>query len=207
MAAGSGIDFEVFIEETSVNEAESWRNICTKKWNLHLAETDCTSEEQWQNYFEERTALEEIHKSFESATKVNENQGEDEDEDEFKFNVRLHPLLRDFQFCEFCFDAFAFSHDEGLNNVLNHLKIMRGSLNKFGMRDLGSHLYTLKLYMGEDDSRNPRDIDLRSRLYSPFSSNSLDFKFTYHYRARLYEIEDYHYLQVGLGTQWGGEGK
>ena len=39
----------------------------------------------------------------------------------------------------------------------------------------------------EDGADNPCNNDLRSRLYSPFSSESLDFKFTYHYWTRLRE--------------------
>ena len=164
---------------------------------MKLHESDDTSEDQWQKYYEERNVLEEKHKLFDSwVLNQMSNDGNSDEEDEDEVDLGCHPMLRDFQFCEFCFDAY----DENLDNVVNHLKIMRESLNQFGLTDLGSHLYTLKLYMGEDDSRNPRDIDLRSRLYSPFSSRSLDFKFTYHYRSRLYETEDYHYLQVGLRT-------
>lgn len=197
MAASPGESADpILTTESSPKTKESWRNICSSKWNLILEDNDCTTDEEWQSYFDERLALEERHKSFEKATLKRAGEVDDSDEYEDEFCTSQHPLLRDFQFCEFCFDAFAFDCD--LDNVLNHLKIMREGVNGFGMSDLGSHLYTLKLYMGEDDSRNPRDIDLRSRLYSPFSSHSLDFKFTYHYRARLYETEDYHYLQVGL---------
>lgn len=190
------------LKDSSQETSKSWRSACSMKWNLVLEDSDCTTDEQWQNYFDERLALDEKHDCFLKATeragsRFGDDSNNDEgEEDEFPLN--LHPMLRDFNFCEFCFDVFAFGDDRGLDNVFNHLKIMRESVNKFGMADLGSHLYTLKLYMGEDDSRNPRDIDLRSRLYSPFSSNSLDLKFIYHYRQRAYETEDYHYLQVGL---------
>ena len=38
--------------------AESWRDTCINKWSLKLHESDDTSEDQWQKYYEERNVLE-----------------------------------------------------------------------------------------------------------------------------------------------------
>ena len=129
----------------------SWRDTCVKKWSLKLHESDDTTEDQWQKYYTERNALEEKHKLFDSSQRSDE-------EDEVDFGS--HPMLKDCQFCDGCFDCYG----EDLENVVDHLKIMRESLDTFGLPELGSHLYTLKLFLLEDDSSNPRDIDLRSQL-------------------------------------------
>ena len=84
------------------------------------------------------------------------------------------------------------------NDYLKLLKDWRESVNKFGMSDLSNHLYPLKYSIDLDGNNDPRDIQLRSRLYSPYSANSANLDFSFHYRARAYTIEDFHILRVHL---------
>ncbi|CAE6405963.1 unnamed protein product [Rhizoctonia solani] len=148
-----------------------WGRKCVEAWCL-LAPYDSTiTEEQWKNYYDERSVLDRVNtlRGGHSSAIESEDLGQP-----------TWGILRE-------------SGDVVAAAIMGSAQLQDMDRKKRITHVLFGSLYLIRLD-GTDEGNGPpepRHIDVYSRLYSPFGiGKSVDFHYTYHYRRRFERQDD-----------------
>ncbi|KZV67695.1 hypothetical protein PENSPDRAFT_736398 [Peniophora sp. CONT] len=151
--------------DLSVEKPEGeWARKSIERWSL-LPPYKGHSEQSWKNYYEQRAALDEVNTPDNPASKpiVSEELGQD-----------TWQLLRKASNNVACAIYGATLEDE--ERKLAIARTLRGSL------------YYCDLWGNDEEGGgdNPRTVNAKTRLYSPFGiGTAIDFAYDYHYRMRM----------------------
>ncbi|CCO36111.1 hypothetical protein BN14_10235 [Rhizoctonia solani AG-1 IB] len=122
------------------------------------------TEKQWEDYYNERSALDKVNSS--GAAESKEIVSEELCQDTWK-------VLR--------------KASEDLAAIVLGSKLDDEDRKKQIARTLMGSLYFTELWGNDEGVDTPRDVQAKSRLYSPFGiGTSVDFYYSYHLRARMF---------------------
>ncbi|CAE6415814.1 unnamed protein product [Rhizoctonia solani] len=141
-----------------------WARKCVERWCLLAPYDTSISEKRWEDYYNERVALDKVNSSGapESKEIVSEELGQD-----------TWKILR--------------KAAGDLAAVVLGSKLEDEERKKQIARTLMGSLYFLELWGNDEGDGSPREVQAKSRLYSPFGAGgSIDFFYRYHFRMRMY---------------------
>ncbi|CCO34710.1 hypothetical protein BN14_08817 [Rhizoctonia solani AG-1 IB] len=141
-----------------------WANKCVERWCL-LPPYDITiTEKQWEDYYNERSALDKVNSS--GAAESKEIVSEELCQDTWKVLCKA---------------------SEDLAAIVLGSKLDDEDRKKQIARTLMGSLYFTELWGNDEGDDTPRDVQAKSRLYSPFGiGTSVDFYYSYHLRPRMF---------------------
>ncbi|CAE6344485.1 unnamed protein product [Rhizoctonia solani] len=141
-----------------------WARKCVERWCLLPPYNTKITEKQWQDYYNERSALDKVNSS--GAAESKEIVSEELCQDTWK-------ILR--------------KASEDLAAIVLGSKLDDEERKKQIARTLMGSLYFTELWGNDEGDDTPREVQAKSRLYSPFGiGTSIDFYYSYHLRARMF---------------------
>ncbi|EUC61997.1 hypothetical protein RSOL_411880 [Rhizoctonia solani AG-3 Rhs1AP] len=141
-----------------------WASKCVERWCLLPPYDTSISEKRWEDYYNERSALDEINSSGSKKSKeiVSEELGQD-----------TWKILR--------------KAASDLAAIVLGSKLADEERKKQIARTLMGSLYFTELWGNDEGDGSSRDVEAKTRLYSPFGAGaSIDFYYRYHLRARMF---------------------
>ncbi|CAE7150360.1 unnamed protein product [Rhizoctonia solani] len=142
-----------------------WGKKCVERWCLLPPYDTSISEKEWEDYYNERSALDKNNSSGSTENKPLINE-EELGQDAWKI---LRKAASD------------------LAAVVLGSKLADEERKKQIARTLMGSLYYAEMWGNDEGDGSPRDVDVKTRLYSPFGAGtSIDFYYTYHLRARMF---------------------
>ncbi|KAI0030138.1 hypothetical protein K488DRAFT_72413 [Vararia minispora EC-137] len=147
-----------------------WVNKAIERWSLLAPYDTSITEEYWMKYYNERMALDAVNSPNEAASLpiISEELGQDTFE-----------LLR--------------AASRSVADVVYGCALADIERRTAIARTLRGSLYYLDLWGNDEEGAgdNPRTVNARTRLYSPFGTGaSMDFVYDYHYRTRFYMADE-----------------
>ncbi|KAF8679868.1 hypothetical protein RHS04_04806 [Rhizoctonia solani] len=141
-----------------------WARKCVDRWCLLPPYNTRMTEKHWQDYYNERSALDKINSS--GAPESKEIVSEELCQDTWKI---LRGAARD------------------LASIVLGSKLDDEDRKKHIARTLMGSLYFTELWGNDEGDDTPREVQAKSRLYSPFGvGTSIDFYYFYHLRPRMF---------------------
>ncbi|CCO35764.1 hypothetical protein BN14_09884 [Rhizoctonia solani AG-1 IB] len=141
-----------------------WANKCVERWCLLPPYDTTITEKQWEDYYNERSALDKVNSS--GAAESKEIVSEELCQDTWKVLCKA---------------------SEDLAAIVLGSKLDDEDRKKQIARTLMGSLYFTELWGNDEGDDTHRDVQAKSRLYSPFGiGTSIDFYYSYHLRARMF---------------------
>ncbi|CAE6476630.1 unnamed protein product [Rhizoctonia solani] len=141
-----------------------WARKCVDRWCLLAPYDNSISEKRWEDYYNERSALDKVNSS--GAPESKEIVSEELCQDTWK-------ILR--------------KASSDLAAIVLGSKLDDADRKKQIARTLMGSLYFTELWGNDEGDDTPREVEAKTRLYSPFGAgHSIDFFYRYHLRARMF---------------------